>query len=397
MVAGLEMSESPQITTAKISDLLPYANNAREHTEEQVAQVAASIKEFGWTNPLIVHNQTVVAGHARLAAARKLGLEEVPVIDRSDMSEAQWKAYVLADNQLAQNATWNEGLLTLELDALAELDFDLDLLGFEDLDALIGNDEPEEGRTDPDEVPEPPADPITQPGDLWILGEHRLLCGDSTDAESVAYLMDGEKANMVFTDPPYGMNLDTDYSKIKGSDKSPNAKGYKWNPVIGDDSPFDPRPLIDYFDDVKEQFWWGVDYYFQRVPDGGGLLVWQKRDKADAEMIGNDFEICWSRSRHKKATFWHRWVGFDSVERGDVRHHPTQKPIALVEWVVNQWTAEGDIITDPFLGSGTTLIAAERLGRKCYGIEIDPIYCDVIIKRWEDFTGKKAVLSDAKT
>lgn len=391
------MSESPQITTAKISDLLPYANNAREHTEEQVAQVAASIKEFGWTNPLIVHNQTVVAGHARLAAARKLGLEEVPVIDRSDMSEAQWKAYVLADNQLAQNATWNEGLLTLELDALAELDFDLDLLGFEDLDALIGNDEPEEGRTDPDEVPEPPADPITQPGDLWILGEHRLLCGDSTDAESVAYLMDGEKANMVFTDPPYGMNLDTDYSKIKGSDKSPNAKGYKWNPVIGDDSPFDPRPLIDYFDDVKEQFWWGVDYYFQRVPDGGGLLVWQKRDKADAEMIGNDFEICWSRSRHKKATFWHRWVGFDSVERGDVRHHPTQKPIALVEWVVNQWTAEGDIITDPFLGSGTTLIAAERLGRKCYGIEIDPIYCDVIIKRWEDFTGKKAVLSDAKT
>lgn len=254
MVAGLEMSESPQITTAKISDLLPYANNAREHTEEQVAQVAASIKEFGWTNPLIVHNQTVVAGHARLAAARKLGLEEVPVIDRSDMSEAQWKAYVLADNQLAQNATWNEGLLTLELDALAELDFDLDLLGFEDLDALIGNDEPEEGRTDPDEVPEPPADPITQPGDLWILGEHRLLCGDSTDAESVAYLMDGEKANMVFTDPPYGMNLDTDYSKIKGSDKSPNAKGYKWNPVIGDDSPFDPRPLIDYFDDVKEQF-----------------------------------------------------------------------------------------------------------------------------------------------
>ena len=149
-----------QITTAKISDLLPYANNAREHTDEQVAQVAASIKEFGWTNPLIVHNGTVVAGHARLAAARKLGMEEVPVIDRSDMSEAQWKAYVLADNQLAQNATWNEGLLTFELDALAELDFDLDLLGFDDLDALMGDDEPEEGLTDPDEVPEPPAPPI---------------------------------------------------------------------------------------------------------------------------------------------------------------------------------------------------------------------------------------------
>jgi len=173
----------PQITQVKIDTLLPYANNAREHTEEQVAQVAASIQEFGWTNPLIIHGNTVVAGHARLAAARKLGLEEVPVIDRSDMSEAQWKAYVLADNQLAQNATWNEGLLTLELDALAELDFDLDLLGFPDLDELMGNDEPEEGLTDPDDVPEPPADPITQPGDLWLLGVYYECddCGKEYD------------------------------------------------------------------------------------------------------------------------------------------------------------------------------------------------------------------------
>lgn len=163
---------TPQITTAKVADLLPYANNAREHTDEQVAQVAASIKEFGWTNPIITHGQTVVAGHARLAAARKLNLEEVPIIDRSDMSEAQWKAYVLADNQLAQNATWNEGLLTLELDNLADLDFDLDLIGFGDLDALMDTGEPEEGLTDPDEVPEPPADPITQSGDLWLLGAY---------------------------------------------------------------------------------------------------------------------------------------------------------------------------------------------------------------------------------
>jgi ParB-like chromosome segregation protein Spo0J len=201
---------TPQITTAKVNDLLPYANNAREHTDEQVAQVAASIQEFGWTNPIITHGQTVVAGHARLAAARKLNLKEVPVIDRSDMSEAQWKAYVLADNQLAQNATWNEGLLTLELDALAELDFNLDLLGFGDLDALMGNDEPEEGLTDPDEIPDAPEEAITQPGDLWILGEHRLLCGDSTDAESVAYLMDGAKAALVHADPPYGMGKEND-------------------------------------------------------------------------------------------------------------------------------------------------------------------------------------------
>ncbi len=160
-----------QITMAKVSDLLPYANNAREHTEAQVAQVAASIKEFGWVNPIIIHGQTVVAGHARLAAARKLGMTEVPVIDRSDMSEGQWKAYVLADNQLAQNATWNDGLLKLELDNLLALEFDLDLLGFDDLDALMGN-EPEAGLTDPDEVPEPPTEAITQPGDLWLLGAY---------------------------------------------------------------------------------------------------------------------------------------------------------------------------------------------------------------------------------
>jgi len=393
----------PKITQAKVADLLPYANNAREHTEEQVAQVAASIKEFGWTNPIITHGQTVVAGHARLAAARKLGLKEVPVIDRSDMSEAQWKAYVLADNQLAQNATWNDGLLTLELDALAELDFDLDLLGFPDLDALMGNDEPEEGLTDPDDVPEPPADPITQPGDLWILGEHRLLCGDSTDAESVAYLMNGAKADMVFTDPPYGMKLDTDWSGAKSSLKFASEKnalgGSKHKTVIGDHNDFSPELISAITDiDSKEMFIWGADYFAELLPErnDGSFVVWDKRlDESADKMYGSTFELCWSRNRHKRETARIKWAGIFGTEKefDHKRHHPTQKPSLLAEWFFDKWGSTEDLVVDLYLGSGTTLIAAEKTNRKCYGIEIDPIYCDVIVKRWEDFTGQKAELA----
>ena len=393
----------PQITQVNIDTLLPYANNAREHTEAQVAQVAASIQEFGWTNPLIIHGNTVVAGHARLAAARKLGLKEVPVIDRSDMSEAQWKAYVLADNQLAQNATWNDGLLTLELDALAELDFDLDLLGFPDLDALMGNDEPEEGLTDPDDVPEPPADPITQPGDLWILGEHRLLCGDSTDAESVAYLMNGAKADMVFTDPPYGMKLDTDWSGAKSSLKFASEKnalgGSKHKTVIGDHNDFSPELISAITDiDSKEMFIWGADYFAELLPErnDGSFVVWDKRlDESADKMYGSTFELCWSRNRHKRETARIKWAGIFGTEKefDHKRHHPTQKPSLLAEWFFDKWGSTEDLVVDLYLGSGTTLIAAEKTNRKCYGIEIDPIYCDVIVKRWEDFTGQKAELA----
>ena len=387
----------PQITQVKIDTLLPYANNAREHTEEQVAQVAASIQEFGWTNPLIIHGNTVVAGHARLAAARKLGLKEVPVIDRSDMSEAQWKAYVLADNQLAQNATWNEGLLTLELDALAELDFDLDLLGFPDLDELMGNDEPEEGLTDPDDVPEPPTDPITQPGDLWILGEHRLLCGDSTDAESVAYLMDGAKADMVFTDPPYGMKLDTDWSGAKSSLKFASEKnalgGSKHKTVIGDHNDFSPELISAITDiDSKEMFIWGADYFAELLPErnDGSFVVWDKRlDESADKMYGSTFELCWSRNRHKRETARIKWAGIFGTEKefDHKRHHPTQKPSLLAEWFFDKWGSTEDLVVDLYLGSGTTLIAAEKTNRKCYGIEIDPIYCDVIIQRYAAFVG----------
>lgn len=399
----------PKITQAKVSDLLPYANNAREHTEEQVAQVAASIKEFGWTNPIITHGQTVVAGHARLAAARKLNLEEVPVIDRSDMSEAQWKAYVLADNQLAQNATWNEGLLTLELDALAELDFDLDLLGFPDLDALMDNDEPEEGLTDPDEVPEPPADPITQLGDLWILGDHRLLCGDSTDPECVAYLMDGAKADMCFTSPPYALGKAV---LLRGNGKSNAYQSHSDNPEEWEDL---MRGWWDSSQDAVSDVWVVniqplagnkvnlMKWIAERVGRLVDIATWVKKiapPHIQQGVMASKYEwlIIMGSDNASRVVPLSSWQGtVQSVYEGDGQHHneytdthlatmPTHLPL----WVMQTLCDQSKSVYEPFAGTGTTLIAAQQLGRKCYGMEIDPIYCDVIVKRWEDFTGQKA-------
>ena len=393
---GLTITMAKRIELWPLDRLKPYDRNARTHSAEQVAQIAASIVEFGFTNPILVDSSDgIIAGHGRLSAAQELGLKTVPVVVLDHLSERQRKAYILADNQLALNAGWDTDLLRGELQDLAEQDFDLSLIGFSDdelADLLPEIEElPPEGA-DEEAVPEPPADPVTKPGDVWLLGKHRVMCGDSTDVLAVKTLTVGEKIDMLYCDPPYGMALDTDYSKIKGSAKSPNAKGYKWEKVIGDDVDFDPAPLIELFAETKEQFWWGADYFFECLPRGGSLLVWQKRDKADAEMIGNDFEICWSKQRHKKATFWKRWVGFDSVERGEKRVHPTQKPIDLHCWVFDQWGKVSDTVLDLFGGSGSTLIACEKTGRQARLMELDPRYCDVIVKRWQQFTGKTAKL-----
>lgn len=387
-----------------IDSLIPYINNARTHSDEQVAQIAASIKEFGWTNPVLVDGDNgIIAGHGRVLAARKLEATEIPVIELQGLSEAQRRAYILADNRLAQNAGWDRDLLALELTELDNADFDLSLLGFEpgELKDLLA-DEPKEGLTDPDEVPEPPAEAVTQPGDLWILGEHRLLCGDSTDAESVAYLMDGAKADMVFTDPPYGMRLDTDWSDAKSSLKFASEKnalgGKKHKTVIGDHNDFSPELISAITDiDAKEMFIWGADYFAELLPErnDGSLVVWDKRlDESADKMYGSTFELCWSRNRHKRETARIKWAGIFGTEKefDHKRHHPTQKPALLVEWFFDKWGSAGDLVVDLYLGSGTTLIAAERLSRKCYGLEIDPIYCDVIIKRWQKFTGQEAVL-----
>jgi hypothetical protein len=378
-----------------IDRLIPYANNSRKHSDQQIAQIAGSIKEFGFNNPVLIDKDYgIIAGHGRVLAARKLDLKEVPCIRLEHLTETQKKAFIIADNKIALNADWDQELLTIELDALLADGFAMEILGFdaEELQAALDPVTPTEGLTDEDAVPEPPEEPKTKLGDIYQLGRHRLMCGDSTMIDHVEKLMGGQRADMVYCDPPYGMALDTDYSKIKGSNKSPNAKGYKWDKVIGDDQDFDPSALIEFFSGAREQFWWGADYYFECLPRGGSLLVWQKRDKADAEMIGNDFEMCWSKERHKKATFWKRWVGFHSIERGEKRVHPTQKPIDLHCWVFKKWGKSSEVVVDLFGGSGSTMIACEKLVRTNFTMELDPKYCDVIVKRWEDFTGKKANL-----
>jgi DNA modification methylase len=386
-------NEPMKIERVDPATLIGAEYNPRKIDSHQLEALKRSIDRWGFVEPVIVNKRTglIVGGHQRTKAALELAVEEIPVtyVDLDDDAE---KALNIALNKIS--GEWDEDKLTELLADLEKGGQDLEDLGFDasELDDLL--DELQGGAVelqgDLDEIPEAPADPITQPGDLWQLGEHRLLCGDSTKAEDVARLMDGDKADMIYCDPPYGMNLDTDYSKIKGSDKSPSAKGYKWDKVAGDDQDFDPSQFLSFFKDTKEQFWWGADYYFETLPRGGSLIVWQKRDKADAKMIGNDFEICWSKQRHKKSTFWKRWVGFDSVEPGEKRVHPTQKPVALHSWVFENWGGPGDLVVDLFLGSGSTLIAAEQTGRKCYAMELSPAYCDVAVKRWEQATGRKA-------
>jgi DNA modification methylase len=281
-------------------------------------------------------------------------------------------------------------------DLLEELDtgaFDMDLTGFdqkaiEDLMTQFHS----EGLTDDDEVPEV-KEPICKMGDLWQLGEHRLLCGDATRREDVERLMEGEKADMVFTDPPYGINLDTDYTyqtaQIQG------VKGKTYPKVIGDSVKFNPKFLLSYFQKVDEIFLWGADYYHHSLPESGHFLVWDKSTDDADKMFGSSFEICWSKQPHKKevARIFYRGAMGATKDDGH-RKHPTQKPVRLALWFFERWGKKANIIVDIYGGSGTTLIAAHKLGRRCYMMEIEPHYCDVIIKRWENFTGKQAELAN---
>jgi DNA modification methylase len=372
-----------------------FEQNSRTHSEEQIQEVVNSINRYGYTNPILVdENNVIIAGHCRVIGAKRAGMTEIPTIIIDGLTNVQKAELVIADNKLALNAGWNFDILAEQITFIRENGGDVNATGWKPEELTFMADEVPAFLGDEDEVPEPPAEPVTKRGDVWILGQHRLMCGDSTMIDNVEKLMDGEKADMVYCDPPYGMNLDTDYSKIKGSKNSPNAKGYSYEKVIGDDKDFDPTDIINILTYCKEQFWWGCDYYFNKLPPGGSLLVWQKRDKADAEMIGNDFELCWSKTRHKKRTFWKRWVGFDSIERGDKRVHPTQKPIALAVWCFDEYGKEAKSVLDLFGGSGSTLIACEKTNRKCYMMELAPNYCDVIIVRWEKLTGKKAELEN---
>lgn len=381
--------EFPAYKKAKISELIPYARNSRTHSEAQVSKIASSIKEFGFLNPVITDGQKgIVAGHGRLMAAQKIGMDEVPTIDASHLTEAQRRAYVIADNRLALDAGWDDEMLRIELGDLDAEGFDLSLTGF-DLDeiASLTVDEPTEGLTDEDAVPEAPEQPVTVEGDVWVLGRHRLMCGDSTSIDAVERLMDGRKVDMVLTDPPYGIAYSS--SKFDGNKSGVTNKRNKAEMILGDGEDFDPSFLVQMFKGAKEMFVWGYQYYPDKL-GRGGIIVWNKKRETEAANPHGDFELCWSRKERNKMC-WLQWGGFKNKEKGEDRLHTTQKPVALSLWFFENWGKGLECIVDLFGGSGSTLIACEKTARDCCMMELDPKYCDVIIKRWQDFTGKDAI------
>lgn len=381
------------IEKISIDKLIPYANNARTHSDEQVAQIAASIREFGFNNPvLIAEDDTIIAGHGRVMAARKLNLSEVPCLRLSHLTETQRKAYILADNKLALNAGWENNLLSIELTELADSGFDITLTGFtqEEMDALKPI-EVTEGLTDEDAVPEVPEEPVTKLGDVWLLGKHRVMCGDSTSIDAVDKLMDGKKADLLFTDPPYGMNAVSKDGKVGGDTKNAKAKTYR--PVLGDEDTSVAKDACNLIFSlgIEKVIVWGGNYFTDFLPPTPCWIVWDKQRPegltfADGEMAWTNFSTPLKFVRHK-------WDGYHRAsERNEDRVHPTQKPAFLGEWCFKEYGAAGDVVLDLFGGSGSTLIACEKTGRHGRLMELDPHYCDVIVKRWQDFTGKKATL-----
>jgi DNA modification methylase len=380
-----------QIKTVTVDKLIPYVRNSRTHSDAQIAQIAASIKEFGWTNPILVDAENgIIAGHGRLMAARKLGYKEVPVIELKDMTDTQKRAYVIADNQLALNAGWDFSLLSLEVADLKENDFDLDLLGFDpkELEKLL---EPEEveGLTDEDAVPEVPEEPKTKLGDIYQLGNHRLMCGDSTSIDAVEKLMDGQKADMVFTDPPYGV----DYKGINNDDRGgleELLRGAFGNYFATSKSGaacyvFHSDKCADIFHQVFREF-----FHFS------SMIIWVKNSltlsRTDYQSQHEPCLYGWMKDGKHSFFGDRKQVSVWKFDKERVEGHTTPKPVALIERALQNSSKGGDIVSDFFGGSGSTMIACEKLGRSSMMMELDPKYCDVIVKRWEDFTGKKAIL-----
>lgn len=392
------MSTQYEITYVDPHSLQFREDNRNQHTPEQIDRLAQIIQHNGFRVPVIVssRSQKVVAGHGRLMAAKKLRLEKVPVIYQQFESEDEEFQFHIADNAIAAWAELDLSGINADLEKYGP--FEIDLLGIKDFVL-----EPAEkvGQCDEDEIPEI-GESFVKEGDIWILGEHRLMCGDSTSIDAVEKLMNGEKADMVFTDPPYGMNLDTDYSSMGGDNSKYSAekglagkRGIKHKAVIGDDKDFDPGIVFGLFDYCSEIFLWGADYYAERLlnKNNGSWIVWDKRvDDNFDKMWGSSFELCWSKAKHKRDIARIRFAGVYGTESQDThgRVHPTQKPVQLAEWFFEKWGGDCKIVVDLYGGSGSTLIACEKTNRKCFMSEIDPHYCGVIIERWQKFTGKKA-------
>ncbi len=393
--------------------LIPYARNSRTHSDEQVAQVAASIREFGFTNPVLIDGEGgIIAGHGRVMAARKLGLAEVPCIRLGHLSEAQRRAYIIADNKLALNAGWDEQMLALEFKDLQDMGFNLELTGFglEDIDELLAElDATPEGNTDADDALPVPEKPKTQPGDVWLLGKHRVMCGDSTNLQHAETLMGGGMANLLVTDPPYNVA----YEGGGGSDENRKSKTRIDHKIENDSmSDGDLRPFLrDCYATANAVMQPGASFYIWHADSEGfnfrgaahdigwqvrQCIVWVK----NVMVLGRQ-DYQW---RHEPCLYgWkegaaHSWYSdrkqttvleFNKPQRSG--EHPTMKPVDLIQYQVENSSKAGDIVLDLFGGSGTTLIACEKTGRTNRSMELDPKYCDVIVRRWQNFTGKAAV------
>ena len=392
-----------KIERIAVETLLPYAKNSRTHSDEQVAQIAASIKEFGFNNPILIDKEnTIIAGHGRLMAARRVGMADVPCIRLGHLTETQRKAYIIADNRLALNAGWDNELLTIELNDLLEDGFALDILGFDadELKNLLDPVKPTEGLTDEDAVPEVPEEPKTKPGDIYRLGKHQLMCGDSTSIDALEKLCDGQLVDMWLTDPPYNVAYEgktKDALTIKNdSMEDDQFRQFLRDSYTAADMVMKPGAVF---------YIWHADsegYNFRGAAKDAGwtvrqCLIWKK-----STMVMGRQDYHW---KHEPCLYgWkdgagHLWAAdrkqttileFDKPSRNG--EHPTMKPVGLFEYQMLNNTKGGDIVLDSFGGSGTTLIAAEKNGRIARIMELDPKYCDVIVKRWEDFTGQKAEL-----
>jgi site-specific DNA-methyltransferase (adenine-specific) len=392
---------TPKIETRLVADLIPYAANSRTHSDAQVAQIAASIKEFGWTNPILIDDDnTIIAGHGRLLAARKLGLEEVPAIILDHLTKAQQRALVIADNQLALNAGWDMDMLKAEIEDLSLENFNLELLGFDDdfLDGLLET-APSGGMTDEDAVPEVPETPKTVLGDVWVLGNHRLMCGDSTSIDALEKLTEGNLVDMWLTDPPYNVAYEgktKDALTIQNDSMTDDSfRTFLRDAYVAADAVMKPGAVF---------YIWHADsegYNFRGAAHDAGwkvrqCLIWKK-----STMVMGRQDYHW---KHEPCLYgWkegaaHLWatdrkqttiLEFNKPSRNG--EHPTMKPVELFEYQMLNNTKGADMVLDSFGGSGTTIIAAEKHGRYGRLMELDPKYCDVIIKRWQDFTGKEAI------
>lgn len=399
--------------TVKVADLIPYARNARTHSDAQVAQIAASIREFGFINPVIVDGEAgIVAGHGRVLAARKLGLTEVPTLEVGHLTDAQRKAYILADNKLALNAGWDSELLKVELAELQGEGFDLSLIGF-NTDELAGlMADKTEGLTDPDDVPEAPANPTSALGDIWVLGKHRIICGDSCDALVVEKLLGPVKPHLMVTDPPYGVEYDPNWrNKAKRADGT--AIGASATGVVANDDNADWRDAWALFPGDVAYIWHAGNMAHTVAESieavGFGIraqIIWAKSQF----VIGRGHyhphhEPCWYAVRNKAGATGH-WNGdrkqstlwqIDKPRKSETGHS-TQKPVECMKRPIENNSSPGQAVYEPFSGSGTTIIAGEMTGRSVYAIELNPAYVDVAVKRWQDFTGAVATLEgDGRT